>query len=65
MDYKHSTSEPDDLSHLIDLLAPIAYKCIIFGSLIKVERHVLARINKDNNDSMNKFLSIAWTKNHS
>ena len=59
MDSQHSTSsEPDDISDLIDLLAPIADKCIIFGSLIKVEACVLERIDKDNNDSMNKLYQI-------
>ena len=58
MNSKHSTSSEPDISDLIDLLAPIADKWIIFGSLIKVERNVLARIDKDSNDSMNKLYRI-------
>ena len=58
MDSKPSTSSEPDISDLIELLAPIADKCIIFGSLIKVEHNVLARIDKDNNDSMNKLYCI-------
>ena len=58
MNSKHSTSSEPDISDLIDLLAPIADRWIIFGSLIKVERNVLGRIDKENNDSMNKLYRI-------
>ena len=48
----------NDLSMVQDALTPIAYKCIIFGSKINVEHHVLAGIGRSNYDFNEKLYNV-------